>query len=183
MGKYYRTNQYIQAKEVRVVDALGKQVGVLPIFNAIQKARELGVDLVEVSANAKPPVCKLIDFKKFKYIEDKKEREEKKGNKEGELKEVQLTPFMAKNDLEVRIRRANAFIKDNNKVRLKVRFTGREMGKREFGQRVITQVIESLAGIAAPESEPKFAGRDLFVTMTPVKGKKVKKENEKETEA
>lgn len=177
MGKYYRLNQYIQAKEVRVVDEKGKQVGILPIFNAIQRARELEVDLVEVSANAKPPVCKLIDFKKFKYLEDKKEREEKKGIKGGETKEVQLSPFIARNDLEVRIKKATAFIKGGNKVRLKVRFTGRQLGKKDFGQRVIEQVIESLSEIAVAEAEPKFAGREMFVIISPSKGKKSKKEN------
>lgn len=177
MAKYYRLNQYIQAKEVRVVDEKGKQVGVLPIFNAIQKARELEVDLIEVAANAKPPVCKLIDFKKFKYLEDKKEREEKRGIKGGELKEVQLSPFIARNDLEVRIKKATAFIKDGNKVRLKVRFTGRQLGKKDFGQRVIEQVIESLSEIAVAETEPKFAGREMFVIISPSAGKKSKKEN------
>lgn len=177
MGKYYRLNQYIQAKEVRVVDEKGKQVGVLPIFNAIQKAKELEVDLVEVAANAKPPVCKLINFKKFKYLEDKKEKEEKKGIRGGELKEVQLSPFIAKNDLEVRIKKATAFIKDGNKVRLKVRFTGRQLGKKDFGQRVIERVIESLSEIAVAEAEPKFAGREMFVIISPGAGKKNKKEN------
>lgn len=175
VGKFYRINQYIQAKELRVVDESGKQIGIMPIFAAIQKAREAGVDLVEVAPNAKPPVAKIIDFKKFKYLEAKREREEKKGQKGGGLKEVRFTPFIAQNDLNIRVERIKEFLKENNKVRVIVRFSGRQITKKEFGFKVINRVLESLGDLAEKESEPKFLGRDLFLTLTTKKsfGKKV----------
>lgn len=171
MSKYYRINQYIQAKEVRVVDEQGKHVAVMPIFNAIQKAREAGVDLIEVAPNAQPPVCKIINFKKFKYLEAKKEREEKKGQKGGNTKEVQLSPFIAKNDLQTRINRTKAFVGDNNKVKIRIRFKGNELGKKEYGYRLIEEMSHQLEEIAVKETEPKFMGRELFVIFSPKKSK------------
>ena len=141
----------------------------MPIFNAIQKAREAEVDLVEVGPNAVPPVCKIINFKKFKYIEAKKEKEEKKGQKKSDLKELLLTPFMAENDLQTRINKTRNFIKDNNKVKIRIRFRGNELGKKDFGYRQITKIAESLTGIAVKENEPKFMGRELFVVFVPAK--------------
>ncbi len=175
MGKYYRINQFIQAQEVRVVDETGKQIGVLPIFAAIQKAREKGLDLVEVASGAKPPVVKIINFKKFKYLEAKKEKEEKKGIKGGELKEVRFSPFIAQNDLNTRTRKVEAFLKENNKVRVVIRFSGREITKKDFGYKVINKILENLSEIAEKDSEAKFQGRDLFLTLSPKKfsGKKL----------
>ena len=171
MAKYYKINQFIQAKEVRVVDEEGKQIGVMPIFNAIQKAREAGVDLVEVAPGAKPPVCKIIDFKKFKYIEAKKEQEEKKGQKGGDVKEVQLSPFIADNDFQTRIKRARGFIKENNKVKVRVRFKGRELSKKDFGFKLIDEMVEQLKDVAVKETEPKFGGREIFLILGPAKKK------------
>jgi len=174
VGKFYRINQYIQAKEVRVIDESGKQVGIMPLGAALQKAREAGVDLVEVAAMAQPPVCKLIDFKKFKYLEAKKEREEKKGQKGGGLKEIRLSPFIAQNDLNTRLERIKEFLKEGNKVKVIVRFSGREITKKDFGYKVINRVIESLGDLAEKENEPKFQGRELFLILAPKKtvGKK-----------
>lgn len=177
VGKFYRINQYIQAREVRVVDEKGKQIGVMPIFNAIQKAKELGGDLIEVAPNAKPPVCKIIDFKKFKYLEAKKEREEKRGQKGGELKEVRLSPFIASNDLNTRVKRAKEFLEDGDKVKIRVRFSGRELGKKEFGLKIINQITEKLKDISAPEGEPRFQGREMFLTLSPIK-QNIKKQTE-----
>lgn len=178
MSKFYRINQYIQAQEVRVIDEQGKQLGVMPVFNAIQKARELEVDLVEVSSGAVPPVCKLIDFKKFKYIEDKKEREERKGQKGGELKEVQFSPFIAQNDLDHRISRVKEFLDGNNKVKLRVRFSGRQMGKQSFGNRVIDQVIAAVGDKGTTDGNPKMFGKEMITTISPTKGGSQKNEKE-----
>jgi len=167
VGKFYRINQYIQAKEVRVVDEKGVQIGVMPIFNAIQKARETGVDLVEVSPKAVPPVCKIIDFKKFKYIEAKKEKVEKKEQKGGELKEIVLSPFIATNDLNTRKNRIKEFLKDGNKVKVRVKFSGRELSKKAFGERILNQLVTDLVEIADKEGEAKFQGRELFLTLSP----------------
>jgi translation initiation factor IF-3 len=174
VGKFYRINQYIQAKEVRVVDETGKQIGVMPIFNAIQAAREAGKDLVEVASNANPPVAKIIDFKKFKYLEAKKEKEEKKGIKGGDVKEIRLTPFIAANDLNTRVKKIREFLKEGNKVRVRVRFTGRELSKKDFGFRLVDQVVSNLEEVATKETDPKFQGREITLILAPKKvaGKK-----------
>jgi len=174
VGKYYRINQYIQAKEVRVVDETGKQIGILPIFAAIQKAKKVGLDLVEVASEANPPVTKIIDFKKFKYLEAKKEKEEKRGIRGGELKEIRFSPFIAQNDLETRVKRIKEFLKENNKVRVVIRFSGREITKKEFGYKVLDKIMENLSELAEKDSEPKFMGKNLFLTLSPKKfsGKK-----------
>jgi len=166
VGKHYRINQYIQATEVRVIGEDGKQIGVMPIFNAIQEARKLGVDLVEVAPNAKPPVCKLIDFKKFIYQEAKKEKESKKGQKGGQLKEIRLSPFIAENDLLNRLNRVKEFLTQGNKVKLVVRFSGRQLGHKEFGQQLIDKALVSLNELGQLENQPKWQGRDYFVILT-----------------
>ncbi len=176
MGKYYRINQYIQASEVRVISEDGKQVGVMPIFNAVQEARKREVDLIEIGPNAVPPVCKLMDFKKFKYQEAKKEREAKKGIKGGELKEIRLTPFMAQNDLDVRTKRVREFLEEGNKVRLTVRFVGRQLGHKEFGQKILEKAIQNLDGVGQPETQPKWLGRDFFVILNRAKPNQKKDE-------
>lgn len=170
MGKFYRINQYIQAKEVRVVDETGKQIGIMPIFNAIQKAKEAGADLIEVASNAKPPVCKIINFKKFRYLEAKKEKEEKKGQKGGETKEVLFTPFIAQNDINTRIKKIRKFLKEGNKAKIRILFKGREMTKKDFGYRLIDQLTSELSEEAKKEGEVKFMGRELSVILGPKRG-------------
>jgi len=175
-AKFYRINQYIQANEVRVVDEKGNSVGVMPIFNAVQKARELGVDLVEVSPNTTPPVCKLINFKKLKYIKAKKEQEEKKNTKGGELKEIQLSPFIAQNDIDFRVTRAKKFIADGNKVKLRVRFSGRQIAKKDFGYKILENFVQSLSGVANKDSEAKLIGKEISLVLSPIPVGKKKKE-------
>ena len=180
VGKFYRINQYIQAKEVRVVDEKGTVIGVLPIFNAIQKAKELGADLIEVAPNAKPPVCKIIDFKKFKYLEAKKEQEEKKGQKGGDLKEVMFSPFIAKNDLNIRIKRIKELLGEGNKIKIRIRFSGRELRKKDFGYKIVDQVLTELGDLANKEGEPKFMGKELFLILSPNKNSAQKNKEKKE---
>lgn len=170
VAKFYRINQYIQAREVRVVDETGKQIGVMPIFNAIQKAKEEGKDLVEVASAANPPVAKIIDFKKFKYLEAKKEKEERKGVKGGGIKEIRLTPFIAQNDLNTRINKIRDFLEEGSKVKLRIIFKGREMTKKDFGYKIIDQILTNLGEMASKEGEPKFQGREIQLTLTPKKG-------------
>lgn len=165
---------------MRVIGEDGKQIGVLNIFEAQTLAREKNLDLVEIAPMAKPPVVKIIDFKKFLYQEEKRERESKKKIKGGEVKGVRLTPFMAKADLEVRVRKAEEFLKEGNKVRLDVRFKGRQLGKKEFGYAVLGRMTEALAHCSRPEGEPKWFGRSLVLTLTPAKEKQGEKD-EKES--
>lgn len=179
--KFYRFNQYIQVREVRVVDKKGKQIGVLTINEALKQAQQKGLDLVEVAPKAQPPVCKIIDFKKFKYLESKKVQGERKKSKKVGTKEVRLTPFMAEGDFNYRTRRAEEFLKEGHKVKLTVKFKGRQLDKKEFGYKILGKAIEGLNRWAKTETGPKFIGRRIEVILAPVTGgKSGQKEKPKE---
>ncbi|MFC1727208.1 translation initiation factor IF-3 [Patescibacteria group bacterium] len=169
---FYRINHFIQAGEVRVVDEDGKQVGLMPLSQALGKAREKGLDLVEVAPKAKPPVCKIINFKKFKYLESKKRQAEKKKLKKIELKEIRLTPFIAENDLKFRLEKARKFLKEGDRAKISIFFRGREMTKKEFGYQLIKKSLEKLEDCAKVEVEPKFIGRRLQIILSPIKKEK-----------
>ena len=176
--KFYRINERIFASTLRVLDAEGKQVGVLARFEALRKAKELGVDLVEIAPMASPPVVKIIDFKKFLYQESKKKNEEKKRSKVSETKEIRLGPFMNDHDLNTMIRRGTGFLEQNDKVRLIVKFMGRQIAHPEFGQETMQRVINALAGLSKLEREPHFEGKQLIAILSPER----KKINETEKE-
>ena len=169
LRKFYRINQYIQASELRVIDEAGKQIGVVPREKALEKAMSGGLDLVEVASEANPPVAKIIDFKKFLYLEAKKQKGEKKA-KGGELKEIRLTPFIGQADFNFRLKRAEEFIEEGNKVKITVFFKGRQITHQGFGRELLTKFCENLSSIAKPEHEPKLIGKILFVSLTPFKG-------------
>ncbi len=143
-GKYYRLNYFIQAPELRLLDETGKQIGIVSKLEALQKARELGVDIVEIAPHAKPPVAKLIDFKKFKYLESKKLREEKKKQKHVGVKEVRLRPFTGEHDLEVKLKQARQFLVEGNQLRIAIAFRGREITHKEFGFDMLNKFINRL---------------------------------------
>lgn len=180
IGKYYKTNQFIRAEKLRVIDEEGKQIGVITLEEALNLAREKETDLVEIAPMAKPPVAKIINYKKFLYIESKKEQKAKKGIKGGDIKGIRLTPFIAQGDLDVRVRKAEEFLKEGNKVRAAVRFTKRQLGKKQFGYEVLTKFKEGLALIGQLESEPKWLGKELIATLAPIKGSHVVKEANEE---
>ena len=170
--KFYRINERIFASQLRVLDADGKQVGVLSRFEALKKAKELGVDLVEIAPMANPPVVKIIDFKKFLYQESKKKKEEKKKSKVSETKEIRLGPFMNAHDLGTMIRRGTGFLENNDKVRLIVKFMGRQIAHPEFGQETMQKVIGALAGMSKIERQPHFEGKQLIAILSPEKKQK-----------
>ena len=171
--KFYRTNERIRAQNVRVLDSLGKQIDILPFFDALKKAREEKLDLVEIAPNANPPVVKIINFKKFLYQEEKKKREEKKNNKTSQTKEIRLGPFMNEHDLWVMIRRGEEFLKNNDKIRLVVKFRGRQITHPEFGRNIINKVIAELQNISKTDREPYFEGSQLIAILSPEKKKAV----------
>jgi len=179
-NKFYRVNQYIRADKVRVCDETGKQIGVMSLQEALQKAEESRLDLVEVAQNAIPPVCRIIDFKKFKYLEAKKEQEEKKKIKKAELKEIRLTLFMAENDLNFRLKRVEEFLKDGHKVKITLRLRGRQVTKKDLGQQLFQKALEKISPFGRVEIEPKFVGNQLETVITPVK---VSKNEKKKTES
>ena len=146
--KRYRINSRIFASPLRVLDNEGKQIGVISKDEALRLAQEQELDLVEVAPTAKPPVAKLIDFNKFLYQQAKKKQEEKKKAKNSETKEIRLGPFMSDNDLQVMIRRGREFLEEGDKIRLVVRFRGRQITRSEFGKGVINKVVNALADIS-----------------------------------
>jgi translation initiation factor IF-3 len=152
---------------VRVIGSGGEQLGVLTIEQALARAQDEGMDLVEVSPLAKPPVCKIMDYGKFKYLEKKKQNEAKKNQVVVLLKEVKFRPRTEEHDYDVKIKKIREFLEDSNKARITVMFRGREMSHRELGQKVLQRIIEDLKEMAVIESVPRMEGRQLFMILAP----------------
>lgn len=167
--KYYRLNYQIQSPQLRLLDETGKQIGVVDRHAALQKAQAEGKDLVEIAPNAKPPVVKLIDFKKFKYLEAKKEREARKNIKHVGVKEIRLSPFMGEHDFKTRVSQGEGFLKDGHQLKISVPFRGREIMHKEFGMKVINNAINFLNEIGKVVKAPYFEGRVLVTMLTPTK--------------
>jgi len=167
--KYYRINRQITAPTLRLLDEDGKQINVVTLAEAFQLSAESGLDLVEVASSAVPPVVKLIEFSKFKYQEAKKAKAEKKGMKGGETKEIQMTPFIGQGDYDTRIKKSREFLTTGNKVKLSIKFQGRQIQKPEFGHQLVERFKNDLAEISAPEGTAKLIGKRLLITFTPVK--------------
>jgi translation initiation factor IF-3 len=152
---------------VRVIGAAGEQLGVLPIDQALARAQEEGMDLVEVSPLAKPPVCKIMDYGKFKYLEKKKQSEAKKKQVVVQLKEVKFRPRTEEHDYEVKLKKIREFLGEANKARVTVMFRGRELSHRELGQKVLQRIIEDMKEMAVIESVPRMEGRQMFMILAP----------------
>ena len=176
---HYRINERIFASQLRVLDSENKQIGVLSKAEALERAHAEGVDLVEIAPNAQPPVAKIVDFKKFLYQQDKKKREEKKKAKVTETKEVRVGPFMGENDLEVLTKRAQGFLEDGDKVRLVLKFRGRQVTHPEFGYNMIAKVAQKLEHYAKVEKEARLEGKQMTAILAPERKKDAKEENQK----
>lgn len=161
IAKFFKLNERIQASELRVINIDGAQLGVISRDQAIKKAREQGLDLVEVAENANPPVARIVDFQKFRYIERKKQQASRKHAHEVELKEIWLSPRIAQHDLEVRLKRADGFLEKGNKVKITVKFKGREMAHPEVGHQVVSTALKFLGDKINIERETRFEGRNL----------------------
>ncbi len=155
--------------QVRVVDENGKLIGVLSRDEALAIARDRGYDLVEISPNADPPVCKIIDYGKFKYQINKKAQEAKKKQTVIQIKEIKLRPKTDIHDIEVKAKHIRRFIDDKDKVKISVVFRGRELTHKEVGMKVMEEVLKRVEDIAKIESEPKFDGKSLVVILSPKK--------------
>ena len=151
------------------MDQSGKQLGVLRIEEALKLAREKELDLVEVAEGAKPPVVKIVDFKKFKYEEAKKERVARKNTHQIDTKEIWLGPLISPHDLENRLRRAKEFFENGDRVKLTVKFSGREMAHKEFGYEVLEKAKAHLSEVGIVDGEPKMFGRNLSLAFNPVR--------------
>jgi translation initiation factor IF-3 len=169
-----RVNGRIRAREVRVIMAsTGEQLGVMKLSDAIRKAQEMGLDLVEVAATANPPVCRIVDFGKFKYEAAKQEKDKK--NTGSKLKEIKFRVNCAEHDYVTKMRHAEEFLDKGNKVRVQLQFRGREMAHQELGMALMTRVKTDLVTMANVETEPKLMGKSVTMTLAPLPANKRKR--------
>ena len=164
-----RINGEITAKEVRLISGDGEQLGVVSLKEALSMAAEKDVDLVEISPTAKPPVCKLMDFGKYKYEQSKKRDEAKKKQKQVQIKEIKFRPGTDEGDYNIKMRNVKRFLEDGDKVKITLRFRGREMAHQEFGAQLLERVKADLEELAAVESFPKMEGRQMVMMVAPKK--------------
>ncbi|HKT16414.1 MAG TPA: translation initiation factor IF-3 [Stellaceae bacterium] len=162
-----RVNEEILSPRVRLVDERGQMIGVVPRSDAIARALEAGLDLVEVAANADPPVCKILDFGKYKYEEQKRKNEARKKQKVIEVKEIKLRPGIDDHDYDVKMRSMKSFIDEGDKVKVTMRFRGRELAHQELGMDVLMRVKGDLDEIAKVEQYPRMEGRQMTMVMSP----------------
>ena len=162
-----RINERIASPEVRVIGADGKQLGVLSIRQALNEAEQAGFDLVEISPEAKPPVCKIIDYGKLKYKEQKKKNQAKKKQKTIEVKEIKMRPGINKHDYQVKIKALSKFIDGGNKVKVSMRFRGREIEHQNIGVDLLKKITEEVAEFAKLEVPPKNEGRQIMMVLVP----------------
>ena len=167
----HQINEEIRDKEVRLIGDDGEQLGILPIQQAQDIAVEKGMDLVKIAPQAKPPVCKIMDYGKFRYQEQKKAQEQKAKQKVIQVKEVKFRPQTDKNDYDTKLRALTRFLADGNKAKVTLRYRGREMAHQEFGTDLLNKVKEDLADIAQVESFPKLEGRQMIMVLAPKKKK------------
>ena len=164
-----RINEEIRVKEVRLIDENGENRGVISIREALQLAADAGLDLIEISPQAVPPVCKILDFGKYKYEMQKRKAEAKKNQKVIEIKELKLRPMIDTHDYEVKIKQAKKFLGEGNKVKFTMRFKGREMNTSNLGQDVLHRILDDLEGLYKLDSEPKMEGRQMMMLISPEK--------------
>src|SRR5437879_10284104 len=162
-----RMNEDIRVREVRLIDATGQNVGVVLTTDALAKAVEAGLDLVEISPDANPPVAKILDYGKYKYQEQKKAAEARKKQKIVEVKEIKLRPMIDDHDYDVKMRSMQRFFEEGDKVKVTLRFRGREMAHQELGYQPLNRVKDDTSKVAKVEQEPRFEGRQVVMVLAP----------------
>jgi translation initiation factor IF-3 len=162
-----RVNRDIRVREVQLIDTDGENKGVILTYDAIKMAEDQGLDLVEVAPNAQPPVCKIMDFGRFRFQEQKKSAEARKKQKVIEIKEIKLRPGIDKHDYDVKMRAMKSFFEEGDKVKVTLRFRGREMAHQDLGMKVLDKVKIDTVDIAKVESEPNFEGRQVTMVLAP----------------
>ncbi len=165
--KYLRVNERIFAKTLRVIGPEGEQLGIFSRELALRKAEEYGLDLVEVASQADPPVCRIIDFSKFRYEQEKREREAKKNQRYAQLKEIRFSPRIDTHDYEIKLKHIKEFLEKGFKVRVRLFFSGREMAHKELGNRLIERLIADIEKVGKVEREPHMLGRALILVIGP----------------
>ncbi|MGO8675084.1 MAG: translation initiation factor IF-3 [Limisphaerales bacterium] len=167
-GPFVRVNGKIRAREVRLIGEEGKQFGVMALGEALNLARAKGVDLVEIAPNATPPVCRLVDYGKFRYEQAKREKESKKNQHATKVKEVQLSPKIDPHDLAVKTEHAIDFLCEDMKIKVTLKFRGREMAHTQYGFQVVQKFLADVAPFGHPDFEPKLIGRGINVMISPL---------------
>lgn len=160
-------NKNIRAKEVRVIDPDGNQIGIIPTYKALAAAGDFGLDLVEISPNANPPVCKIMDYGRYKYELTKKKQEAKKKQSAFQLKEIKVRPKTGDHDLQTKINHIKKFIAKRDKVKVTVMFRGREITLSQLGRDVLERIVQETEEVAIVEQYPKFEGRTMFMLLAP----------------
>lgn len=174
-----KVNREIRAPKVRVISHAGEQVGVVSLYEALAMAEEQGLDLVEIVPGSNPPVCKVMNFGKFRYDQSKREKENKKASHQIKIKEIKLKPNIDVHDIETKTRHARDFLTSGNKVKITCTFRGREMMHTEIGEKIVQDMCQHLEDISVAESPAKMMGRMLLVVLAP--GAKKKKEGVKQS--
>ena len=172
IGRDVRINREIRAKEVRVIDPEGKQLGILPVFEALRLATNYELDLVEVSPKSEPPVCRIMDYGKFKYQESKKAHDAKKKQAVVHLKEVKMRPKTEEHDFQFKLRHIERFLKEGNKTKITIVFRGRELAHPDLGRNMLNRVTEEAKEWGKVEQPPKFEGRNFIMVLTPLQAQK-----------
>ena len=162
-----RINDEIVAKEIKLIDDEGAQLGVMSVADALAIAEEKGLDLVEVAPNATPIVCKIMNYGKYKYEQARKEKEAKKKQKVVEVKEIRLSPTIDTHDFEFKAKNARKFLEDGDKVKATIKFKGRELNNTSFGANVLNKFAESLEDVGIADKEPKLEGRNMMLIISP----------------
>ena len=182
-ASFVRINGKIRAREVRVVGDEGKQLGVMALGDALTLARNSGVDLVEIAPNAVPPVCRIVDFGKYRYEQAKKEKDSRKHQHANKVKEIQLSPKIDPHDLSVKTTHTIDFLCEDMKVKLTLKFRGREMAHTEFGFQVVNKLIADVTPFGHPDFPPKLIGRGINVMLSPLpRAKRAKNPHQPEDE-
>ena len=172
INKYIRINEYIRVPEVRVIGPNSEQLGVLMVRRAVELAKEHGLDLVEVAPMAKPPVCRIIDFSKYKYEQEKKERKSKKSQHVTRLKEIRVKPHIDEHDYQVKLKQSASFLDKHDKVKINLFFRGREMAFKSQGRQVLDRFVVDLAEHGQLEKDLGVEGRVMSIVMAPKSAKK-----------
>ena len=164
-NNYFKINEQIKAKEVRVIDGQGQMIGVMTVAEGIKRAQEVDLDLIEVSPNATPPVCKISNFGKMKYEIQKKAADAKKKQKVVELKEIKMTINIGKGDYDTKIRHTKEFIEKGNKVKISIKMKGREITHRDLAEKMMQDIVNDTSIFAKPEVNPRLEGMQMVVIL------------------
>jgi translation initiation factor IF-3 len=162
-----RVNEYIRSPEVRVIDSDGRQAGIMTAREALALAQSRGLDLVEVASTAQPPVCRVMDFDKYRYTQKKKAHDSRRSATASAVKEVKMGARTDKHDLEFKVKHVRRFVEDGQRVKVSVFFRGREITHPELGQAILAQVLNLVQDIAQPEGTARMEGRNMSVLLTP----------------